>query len=139
MVFLMVAVILLFGSAIAISYQGELNGERRKVTQLRKEIDNLKRLNREMQARLPVVVLEASSPPKNWQERQKVFSSRKNFSRGAMKMSKSINEKGVVREVGFFRLVMMFGLFAVLANMVMKSWAKIKHNFEEDDDGSDPD
>ncbi len=55
---------------------------------------------------------------------------------GAKNMAKEPNPKSVVREVGLVRLLMMFGLSAVLANMLVAAWNKIKHNFEDDCDGA---
>lgn len=112
-----------------------LKEEKRKSARLQKEIDYLTLLNQMERMRRQAADrgIEAELP-KTLPEMQKTLSSQ-TFSQGAMKkMSKSINEKGVVQEIGFFRLVVMVGLFAALANMVTKAWLKVKHHFGESED-----
>lgn len=133
------AMSLLIKVIIFTTYSANLGEERIKSVALRKEITRLKDRVKEAEARPPVVVMESGSLPKNWQGLSKIFGSRKNFSRGAMKMSKSNKEKGVLREVGFFRLATMFGLFAMLVSMAMTAWEKVKHRFDENDDEPGPD
>lgn len=53
--------------------------------------------------------------------------------KGGRLMSKMRKQKSLVREVGFWRAVMMFGLTYALASMIKESWDRVKHRFDEDD------
>jgi hypothetical protein len=118
-------------------YSDRLIKEKNKSELLQKEIDRLTRLNEEARSTPPVVVMERENLPKNWRDLERILNSRENFPEGVEKMSKSTNGKGVVREIGFFRMVVMMGLFAALANMVMNSWVKIKRHLEENENETD--
>ncbi len=68
--------------------------------------------------------------PKNLDEMQE------SFKQGEKLMSKIRKQKSLIREVGFIRAVMMFGLGYVLASMIKETWDRIKHRFEDDAKGS---
>jgi len=109
----------------------ELYDEQQKTKALKKEVARLKYLlAQKAQAPPPVVVVE--SAPKNWGELQRVINGK--MSRQGGRAMSNVKEKGVVREVGFMRLVMMVGLAVALANMAMTAWSKIKHRFAENDE-----
>lgn len=59
------------------------------------------------------------------------------MSKGVKVMDKMKKDKGIVREIGLFKAGIILGLAYALFNLLREAWDKVKHHFDEDDEGKE--
>ncbi len=59
------------------------------------------------------------------------------MSKGVKVMDKMKKDKGIIREIGLFKAGIILGLAYALFNLLREAWDKVKHHFDEDDEGKE--
>lgn len=155
--FIMLIFSLIICVVLGLALKSSLDMEAYYEKLIKKEKDRIQKLSQRIAFLEEIVARRAHSPPKvvvvqqplatvptnsqvntgskmDWKDLEELLKT-KNLNQKGARIMADTDKKGLLQEVGFFRMVMMAGLLATLVSMMSTSWERVKYRFiiKEDD------